>query len=184
MFLAAQFISEPVVLVVLVVAPAEVAQGLFSAALEAEESVRAVVRVAVPVRTGAHPLEAAAVCVAVGEEVHRFVASQVISSHGGFGAAQDESVWPVPSVGGSRFTAGDLQRFPAHFPYLVSPVEVSPDRTAAVGRQLGSHVAGVAVVQADVDPRDHDPLRRKVGAAASAALVRCFFAIIASAGEE
>lgn len=61
---------------------------------------------------------------------------------------------------------------------------MSPDRTAAVGRQLGSHVAGVAVVQADVDLRDHDPLRRKVGAAASAALVRCFFAIVASAGEE
>lgn len=110
MFLAAQFISEPVLLVVsVVVAPAEVAQGLFSAALEAEESVRAVVRGAVPVRTGAHPLEAAAVCLAVGEEVHRFVASRMISFHGGFGAAQDESVWPVPSVGGFRFTAGDLQ---------------------------------------------------------------------------
>lgn len=111
MFLAAQFISEPVVLVVsVVVAPAEVAQGLFSAALEAEESVRAVVRGAVPVRTGgARPLEAAAVCLAVGEEVHRFVASRMISFHGGFGAAQDESVWPVPSVGGFHFTAGDLQ---------------------------------------------------------------------------
>lgn len=60
---------------------------------------------------------------------------------------------------------------------------MSPDRTATVGRQLGSHVAAVAVVQADVDPRDHDRLRRKIGAAAHAALVRCFFRIVASTDE-
>lgn len=108
MFLAAQVVSESVV-VVSVVASAEVAQGLFSAILEAEESVRAVVRVAVPVRTGAPPLEATALSLAVGEEVHLFVASQVICFHGGFGTAQDENVWSVPSVRCTRFRAHDLQ---------------------------------------------------------------------------
>lgn len=179
-----------VVVVVSVVAHAEVCRGLFSAALKAEESARPIVSVAIPVGEGVQPLVAAAaaasavVSLAVAEEVQRFVALQMMSFHGGFGAAQDESIWPVPFVGRFRYAACDLQWLAASFPYFVSHVEVSPDWTAVVGRPFGSHVVGVTIVQADVDARDHDRLRSKVWSAARLTLVRRFFGIVASTGEE
>lgn len=85
-FPASQFVSEPVVVVRSVVAHAEVCQGLFSSALEAEDSAWPIVRVDIPVGAGVQPPVVAAVSLAVGEEVQCFVASQMIFFHGGFGA--------------------------------------------------------------------------------------------------